>query len=318
MTPVLACVGLTWLALGSGSALAHDLRPGVLSLAETSSGTYAMRFVAPVDDRGESVEVTIELPSGCARDREEVRCGGDIDGPISVSGMRGDAMRTIVQLTRLDGTRAEWVVSADSPHAVLGARPPCTWSSWVAIGARHILGGIDHLAFVIGLLLVLGLRVDRRLLLTLSAFTVAHSLTLALAVLGVVRVEVGPVEACIAASVLLVAREALHRDPTALRRWPWLAAGLFGLLHGLGFASALGELGLSRASVVSNLLWFNVGVELGQLAIVGAVVLLAGCARQTLARRASVGPRAHAAACYALGSTAAWWLLDRTVALWSF
>jgi hypothetical protein len=224
-------------------------------------------------------------------------------------------MRTIVVVTRRDGRRGEWIVSATAPEVSLGEAPPRAWRAWVRIGVEHILGGPDHLAFVIGLLLVLGARLDRRLLVTISAFTIGHSLTLALAVLGVVDVAIAPVEACIAASVVLVAREATHREPTAIRRWPWLAAAGFGLIHGLGFASALGELGLPPASVASSLVWFNVGVELGQLAVVVVVLGLVGVGRRLLARRPGPGLDLHRAACYALGGVGAAWLCARVAAI---
>lgn len=315
----LAC----WLVLGllaAGEASAHDLRPGVLSLAETRRGEYDLRFVPPVDNRGETARVTIAFPPGCVREGDRVSCGGELGGTIEVRGMRGDAMRTIVQLQRLDGARDEWIVSAAEPRATLGVAPPSSWLAWVWIGIEHIVWGLDHLAFVIGLLLVLGVRrglvLDRRLLLTISAFTLAHSLTLALAVLGVVRVAIPPVEACIAASVLLVAREATHGAPTLIRRLPWLAAAVFGLIHGLGFASALGEVGLPRESVAWSLLWFNAGVEIGQLAVVAVVLLLASFVRQFVTDRSAVGRGVHYAASYLLGGFSAWWLADRTFALW--
>ena len=182
------------------------------------------------------------------------------------------------------------------------------------LGYTHILPkGLDHILFVLGLFL-LSARL-RPLLLQVTAFTIAHSLTLALAVLGVIAVHAAPVEACIAASVLLVAREATHREPTAIRRWPWLAAGGFGLIHGLGFASALSELGLPRASLAKSLLAFNLGVEAGQLAVVAIVVGGAAVVRRLVGERRVVWQHVHRAACYLLGALAAWWLLDRVVEL---
>ncbi len=311
--PTIALATLAWLALAASArdAAAHDLRPGVLALVEVAPTSYEVRFVAPIDSRGDVVDVTIELPAGCARDDARLRCPAGLTGTLAVRGMRGDAMRTIIQLERRDGSRAEWIVGAADPRVTLDAPPPRTWSSWVRLGVHHIFGGLDHLAFVIGLLLVLDLAISRRLLLSITAFTIAHSLTLALAVLGVLDVAAAPVEACIAASVLLVAREATHRAPTVTRRRPWLVAGGFGLIHGLGFAGALGGAGLSPTSVVSSLVWFNAGVELGQLAVVAAVVVLAWAGRRLLARWTSLGPRLQRAACYALGALAAWWFVER-------
>ena len=315
MIRLVVAVWLVLALVASGRAWGHDLRPGVLSLVETGRGEYDLRFVAPIDSRGDVVEVTIELPPGCVQRDDRVRCADELSGTLAVHGMRGEAMRTLVQLERLDGERGEWILSAAAPRISLESSPPRTWLPWVRLGVEHILGGLDHLAFVIGLLLVLDLAFDRRLLLAISAFTVAHSLTLALAVLGMVHVPIAPVEACIAASVLLVAREATHRDPTVVRRWPWLAAGGFGLIHGLGFAGALGEIGIARAAVASRLVWFNVGVELGQLAVVGAVMVLAWVGRRLFANLPWFGRRVHHATCYVLGTLAAWWLVERVVAV---
>lgn len=300
---------------GVGIAAAHDLRPGVLSLVERADGEIALRLIPPVDSRGDVVELVLELPPGCSRSDTVVRCDHGLAGELAVTGMRGDAMRMVVTVQRHGGETAEWILSASSPRITIGQTPPRTALPWIRIGIEHILGGLDHVAFVIGLLLVLQVTVDRRLLLTITAFTLAHSLTLALAVLGILAVPIAPVEACIAASVLLVAREATHSGSTAIRRWPWLAAGAFGLIHGLGFASALGEIGLPRAALAWSLVWFNVGVELGQLAVVVTVVAVAWIGRRSIGKRWNIGPHVHRTVCYGLGALAAWWFLDRLVEL---
>jgi hypothetical protein len=311
--------GILVLLLVARTAAAHDLRPGVLSLTEQSPGEYALHFVPPIDSRGDVTDVDLVLPAGCTRTADHVHCEGSLAGELGITGMHGRAMKTLVVVER-DGERAEWLLDADTPRITIGAAPPAGVLAWIRVGIVHILAGYDHLAFVLGLLLVLELRLSRRLLATITAFTLAHSLTLALAVLGILSVHAAPVEACIAASVLLVAREATHDQPTAIRRWPWLAAGGFGLIHGLGFASALRELGLPRASLARSLVSFNVGVELGQLAVVVAAVGAVALARR-IADRASiderrvVGRHVHRAACYVLGALAAWWLLERLVEL---
>ncbi len=316
MTRGLAVLVGVALAIGGASrAHAHDLRPGVLSFVERADGEIALRFIPPVDSRGDLVELVIELPPGCTRTDTAVRCDRGLAGDLALVGMRGDAMRTVVTIQRPGGETAEWILSASSPRITIGRTAPRTALPWIIIGVEHILGGLDHVAFVIGLLLVLQIVVNRRLLLTITAFTLAHSLTLALAVLGVIAVPIAPVEAWIAASVLLVAREATHSGPTAIRRWPWLAAGAFGLIHGLGFASALGEIGLPRAALAWSLVWFNVGVELGQLAVVVVIVAIAWIGRRSIGKRWNVGPHVYRAVCYILGTLAAWWLLTRVVEL---
>jgi hypothetical protein len=310
-----------WLALLvvlslSGTAAAHDLRPGVLALTEVSPGEYALRFLPPVDSRGDAMELSLALPAGCTRTTPtHLHCDGPLGGELGVGGMHGTATRTLLVLKQLGGERREWVLDPGRPRIDLGRSPPSGIRAWIRIGIAHIWTGYDHLAFVLGLLLVLHVQLNRRLLATITAFTLAHSLTLALAVLGVARVHANPVEACIALSVLLVAREGLHERQTAIRRWPWIAAAVFGCVHGLGFASALAQLGLPRASLARSLVSFNVGVELGQLAVVGAVVAVVAVGRRLVGERRILRVRIHRAACYGLGALAAWWLLHRVVEL---
>jgi hypothetical protein len=179
------------------------------------------------------------------------------------------------------------------------------------LGVEHILGGTDHLAFVFGLLLLV--RGWGRLLGTISAFTLAHTLTLGLAVLGIVRVPPAPVEAMIAVSIVLVAVEALRpadAPPTLAHRKPWLVAFLFGLLHGLGFAGALAELGLPADQLPAALLAFNAGVEVGQLAFVATMLVPVVWLRRL--------PRAvQAIPAYAIGALAVAWTFERVAAFWS-
>jgi hydrogenase/urease accessory protein HupE len=299
--------------LVASEAAAHDLRPGVLSLTERAPGEYALHFAPPIDNRGDITDVSFVLPPSCSRSGDNVRCDGSIAGELAITGMHGSAMKTIVVLVR-NGERAEWILDASNSRITIGASPPAATVAWIRLGIAHILAGLDHLAFVISLLLVLDLAINRRLLFTITAFTLAHSITLALAVFGVITVRAAPVEACIALSVLLVAREATHREPTAIRRWPWLAAGGFGLVHGVGFASALRELGLPSDSIASSLIAFNLGVELGQLAVVGVLVAVVAAGRRLIGDRIR-GADVHRAACYLLGALAAWWLLQRVVEL---
>jgi len=183
--------------------------------------------------------------------------------------------------------------------------------AYLAHGVEHILFGYDHLLFVLALILIVPSA--RMLFFTITAFTVAHSLTLALATLGVVHVPGPPVEASIALSILLLATELAHarrgeRGLTA--RWPWLVAFAFGLLHGFGFASALVEVGLPQGDLPLALFAFNVGVEGGQLAFVAAVLALAALAsRARLA--APVKRHVSQAAPYAIGTLAAFWFFER-------
>jgi hydrogenase/urease accessory protein HupE len=267
--------------LVAAEAVAHELTPALLSIDERAPGEYAVLWRVPRDEAprgllrpvvaGEEVgprrvqedsqaraeSWTVRAPAGIA----EIR----LEGPASA---RTDAL---VRLAFLDGRRIHGRLSPGETFVV--PRRASWWSvlgSYVGLGVEHILLGFDHLLFVLGLLLLA--RSTRVLVATITAFTVAHSLTLALATLGVLHVPAPPVEATIALSIVFVAREALVPGSLAGRS-PWVVALLFGLLHGLGFAGALAEVGLPPGEVPLALAAFNAGVELGQLAFVGAVLL---------------------------------------------
>ena len=182
--------------------------------------------------------------------------------------------------------------------------------TYFALGIEHILLGFDHLLFVIGLVLLI--RRGRQVVTTVTMFTLAHSLTLALTTLGWFAVARRPLELCIALSIVFLAREIVRPDgtPSLAKRLPGLVAFVFGLLHGLGFAAALAEIGLPPGEVPLALLTFNLGVEAGQLAVVaGAFAVLTGIARL---RPAALGP-VRAAAAYGIGITAAYWLFERAL-----
>jgi hydrogenase/urease accessory protein HupE len=178
----------------------------------------------------------------------------------------------------------------------------------VVLGIEHILSGLDHLLFVLGLLFLVGF--NRRLVGTITAFTVAHSLTLALSALGWLSLRPPPVEAAIALSIVLVASEALHERATLVRRWPAWVALLFGLVHGLGFAGALKEIGLPDNHLSVALLSFNIGVELGQLGVVGMA-----CALWRALSRWQPFTLARTPALYVIGIVAAYWSCDRIVGM---
>lgn len=224
--------------------------------------------------------------------------------------------------TWADGSRASAYFPADGPtvtirlgelRAAAGSRFRLA-GRYLALGAEHILLGVDHLLFVLGLLLLV--RGLGSLVKTVTAFTVAHSLTLAAAVLSVVSVDRGPVEAAIALSIVLLAREIVvgrRGEAHLVHRWPWLVAFAFGLLHGLGFASALGRIGLRTDDIPAALLFFNLGVEAGQLAFI-AVVL--GVNRVIRGKRHRVAPFWEPALGYGLGTLATLWFFSRLPAVW--
>jgi hydrogenase/urease accessory protein HupE len=181
--------------------------------------------------------------------------------------------------------------------------------TYAALGVEHILLGFDHLLFVLALLLLV--RGTKLLVLTITAFTVAHSITLGAAVLGFVSIPIGPVEAIIALSIVFVAQEIIKRDmgrPSLTARAPWLVSFSFGLLHGLGFAGALSDIGLPQQSIPLALLFFNVGVEIGQLAFVFACILTMILFRRYVQKEHILIRRAPA---YGIGALAAFWTLER-------
>jgi hypothetical protein len=237
-----------------------------------------------------------------------------MQGTLAVEGVGQRYSAALVKIYWLDGQARVYTLTAGQPTVRLygsaddrrgGAEIA---SAYTVLGVEHILSGVDHLLFVIGLLFLVGF--DRKLVWTITAFTAAHSLTLASAALGWLTLRPAPVEACIALSIVLVAAEALHRRDTLARRWPALLAFLFGLVHGLGFAGALKAIGLPEHHLAVALLTFNLGVEVGQLLTVAAAWLLwrAGRAMPALARLRTVS-------LYGIGSVAAWWSWLRIAAI---
>jgi len=210
-----------------------------------------------------------------------------------------------------DGVLETILIRPDNPSVTVGSKGGSL--AYFRLGVQHILMGVDHLLFVLGLLLVVGNR--WQLLKTITSFTVAHSITLALATLGFASAPVLPLNAAIALSILFLGPEIIRarRGETSLTiRQPWLVAFAFGLLHGFGFASGLTTLGLPRAEIPLALLLFNVGVEAGQLFFVALILLLAR-AFSTLQIR---WPRwVEAAPAYAIGGLGAYWTIQRTLIL---
>ncbi len=298
-----------WLVLLPRHAHAHDFEPGVLVLVETAPHRFDVAWSQPIDSRGAPSGVELELPAGCRRADDTLDCGADpLAGTIRFRGMHASRMQVIVIVEWADGQRFERLVTGVSPEVEVRAGPGRDARTWISFGIEHIVSGLDHLAFVLGLFLVVGK--GRHLILTITAFTLAHSLTLALAVTGLLLLPSRAVEATIAASVVLVAREGLHDRETAVRRYPWLVAALFGLVHGLGFASALADIGLPRGATVFALSFFNVGVEIGQLAIVALCFALT----RVGARLADRLPMRRLA-CYSLGGAGAFWCIERALAI---
>jgi len=312
----LALVGALLVIALARPARAHDFTPGVLALVEIAAepGSFEVAWTEPVDSSGLTDRVHVYYPEHCTLEERVLRCGAaGLSGAIRFEGIPSVRTKVVVTVAWSDGRRLEAVATESSPAVDLGRSPSTAWQ-WIGLGAEHVFTGLDHVAFVIGLFLVVGVRRGtRRLVGTVTAFTVAHSVTLALAARRVIELPREPVEAMIAASIVLVAREALSErdlgaDETLTRSRPWLVAFLFGLVHGLGFAGALGELPLAPKTFGVALLSFNVGIELAQLAVLGALLAL----RRLGPRSGGSASKARTATCYALGAVGAFWFVGRT------
>ena len=309
---------------------AHEVRPGYLELRQT--GEEAFEVIWKVPARGDlRLSLHARLPESCRSvapvsrylvgsayvDRWTVTCPGGLAGQtIGVDGLSATLTDVLVRVERSGGTTQVARLTPSAPTFVVEAAPDSMGiaSTYLMLGVEHILLGIDHLLFVLALLMLVEGR--RRLIWTVTAFTLAHSLTLAAATLGFVHVPQRPVEAIIALSIVFVAGEIVHArrgSPGATQRWPWLVAFTFGLLHGFGFAGALAEVGLPQQAIPLALLFFNVGVEVGQLLFIGAALLLAA-----LAGRIQIPSPAWAGTlpAYGIGSVATYWTIERVVGFW--
>ncbi len=314
MSRVLRFLALAVLGLLSSATLAHEMTMAEMELRESSPGEFLWQWTAsgnlPPGD-----ELRPAWPQGCSSEAGVLRCGADgLRGTLAIDGVGQTYSAAMVKVFWLDGqSRVYTFTSAQKTAQLYGSAEDRRGMGEIAqaytvLGVEHILSGFDHLLFVLALLFLVGF--NRQLLFTITAFTLAHSLTLALSALGLLTLRSPPVEATIALSIVLVAAEALHGERTLSRRWPALVAFLFGLVHGLGFAGALQEIGLPQRHLSVALLTFNVGVELGQLLVVG---LAFGLYRALTRWPTFVVARAPAL--YAIGTIAAYWSFSRVVAI---
>jgi hypothetical protein len=313
---------LTWLraalllalAAAAVPASAHEMSMAELQLRETRRGDFLWQWSAG-EKRPVNQDLTPVWPAGCTVDANLLSCGEHgLAGTLSIKGVGERYSAVIAKVTWADGESRVYTLTKAQPTVQLfgAANDPRGMgeiaSAYTLLGVEHILGGIDHLLFVIGLLFLVGFR--KQLVWTITAFTAAHSLTLASSALGWLTLRSAPVEASIALSIVLVAVEALHRRDTLARRWPALVAFLFGLVHGLGFAGALQEIGLPQNHLLVALLTFNVGVEIGQLMTVG----LCWCLWRVGARWPAA-QRLRPALLYGIGGMAAYWSWLRIAAV---
>lgn len=318
-----ALARVLWLAalcqgflVATPSAVAHEIEPAVLSLREVEAGRFTVSFRRAVSATGSELENAPVFPPHCTRRGSELDCRPlGLVGELGVSELDPSVHQVLVQIEWLGGMRTLRVLAAGSPTiSVRGTPASASFAErfalakdYTALGIWHILTGIDHLCFVIALSLLVGK--GRPLLLAISAFTLAHSLTLAASVLRLVQAPAAPVEASIALSIVLVCAECLRPDATLTRRAPWLIALAFGLLHGFGFAGGLQELGIPPHQAPLALLSFNLGVELAQI----LTLLLIGVAAFALRTRPVQRRKLEHVVVYAMGSAACYWSLARIV-----
>jgi hydrogenase/urease accessory protein HupE len=310
---------------------ADVFRPAYLELRETADG-YDVLWKVPA--QGElRLAVAVRFPDGTTNvteprvlmsgtawiERWRVRRdGGFVGQTIGIDGLLGGVTDVIVRVERADGSSQVERLAPERPAFTVKAPAGAGEIAWsyLVLGVEHILGGIDHLLFVLALLLIV--RGRRRIVATVTAFTVGHSLTLVAATLGWVHMPGPPVEAAIALSIVFVAAEVVHGlrgQPGVTAQAPWLVACTFGLLHGFGFAGALAEVGLPQTAIPIALLMFNVGVELGQLLFVTAALTALALFRyvpvhvpQRLADRLAFAPA------YGIGVLAMFWVFERVAA----
>jgi len=316
MTGLLRRALLAALVFASGCAAAHEMSMAEMEVREISRGEFIWQWTAS-GNRPASEELTPVWPAGCRSEASAVSCGAaGMTGTLSIDGVGKRYSAALVKIFWADGQNRVYTVTAGQPTVHLyGSADDRRGigeiaSAYTVLGIEHILTGFDHLMFVIGLLFLVGF--NKRLILTITAFTAAHSLTLASSALGLLTLRPPPVEATIALSIMLVAGEALRDRQTLARRWPALVAFLFGLVHGLGFAGALKEIGLPDNYLWVALLTFNVGVEIGQLMTVGAAWVV-----YRLVRQFPVTSQARVATLYAIGVMAAYWSCERIAAMFT-
>ena len=323
MQRIIISIALLFLA---NISVADEIRPGYLELNEESPNTYAVLWKVP-NKSGQTLSLKPHFPASCTNktaitshaidgatlQRWYINCTHNIVGQrISIEDSDNSSTEVLLRLKWLDGTASTTLLKSSTPFYIIPEKSSTTdiATTYLLLGTEHILLGVDHLLFVFALLLIV--NSTRRLIVTITAFTIAHSITLAGATLGFIHVPQQPVEAVIALSILFLAMEIVRGKrghPGAAARWPWLIAFIFGLLHGFGFAGALAEVGLPEQAIPLALIFFNVGVELGQLLFVTAVLLLTWLLHRL--KQPALLEKAETIAIYTIGSLSSFWLFER-------
>ena len=308
------------------SLLAHEIRPGFLRIVEKQQNNFEVTWKIPkIQNKYINIYPSIsggyellleketQLPDALIRLYSFVSDGPINGEEIKIENLEKTLIDVLVQIELYDKTTYSFIVQPSKPSVII----PFEKSFWnvintyVLLGMKHILLGYDHLLFVLGLILIIpGMTM---LIKTITSFTIAHSITLALASFGFINVPGEPIEAIIALSIILLAREVItyYNDGTSLTiKYPWIVAFIFGLIHGLGFAGALSEIGLPQKSIPAALFTFNIGVELGQILfifiVIGLIKMIKMFSETVQAQFLRILP-------YLLGSVAFFWLIERVL-----
>ena len=311
-------------------AAGHEVRPAYLQIsavadAAEESPAYDVLWKQPLTG-GRLLPLVPVFPEGCTVEatgvdavasaalvrRSRLHCAHGLrGGAVAVDGLAGTITDVMLHVTLADGTQLTQLLKPTAPAAVIGDGGAASVLAYLGLGVEHLLLGFDHILFVLSLLFFV--TRPAALVKTVTAFTVAHSITLGLAALELARLPAAPVEAVIALSIVFLAVEKLRGGNRSLTaEHTWLVAFAFGLLHGFGFAGALADIGLPKDNALWALFLFNVGVEIGQLAIVAVALALLWVLRRTGIR---VPPRLVEVPLYASGSIAAYWFVSRAAAI---
>lgn len=314
------------LLLAAQTLYAHDARPVVINVSEQAPDLYYATVRVPPVLNANNLPV-LAWPDNCSNQAAATGsntwlCEGGLDGQTFslLYPNSNPSLASFFSISFLDGNSRNMMLTPSESSWIVEGNPTVldTIVDYTILGFEHIMAGLDHLLFVLGLLVVAG--TPKRILLTVTGFTVAHSITLFLSTLGLVNVPVPPVEAVIALSILFLAHEiARNKTDSWTYRVPVVVSFGFGLLHGLGFASALGEVGVAANQLVVSLLFFNVGVELGQLTFIAVVILLYEIFKQAYLRvkerefvHGVSSLNFHLMIAYCIGIPSAYWVIDRS------
>ena len=315
---------------GSLSAYGHEVRPSYLELIQESDFVYRVLWKVPAKGNDLRLSLQVKFDDGVESISEpnEGFQGGAyikrwkiqhdkalINTTIEIKGLQSTFTEVLVRIEQLNGSVQVARLMPGDPFVQVTASPSRfdVAYTYTGLGIKHILKGFDHLLFLVCLLLIA--RTPKRILITVTGFTLVHSVTLALSALNIVTLQVAPVEAIIALSIVFLATEIAKGERASLTwKYPIAVSGSFGLLHGFGFAAVLNEIGLPETEIVTGLLFFNIGVEVGQILFVMGMILLIKAVKPLLINKQILSFRVlEKTAAYGVGALASYWLIDRSL-----